>query len=73
MDWAEQWEAAKGITCLACGRETLRMLDGVCPKCARKAELTRALHTAVHSKAHRIDRLGQVAQLQRDLRELEKG
>jgi len=30
----EQWDKAGGVTCNGCGRETLRLIDGLCPECS---------------------------------------
>jgi NMD protein affecting ribosome stability and mRNA decay len=32
----EEWERAKGVPCPRCNNETLRLIDGVCPQCARE-------------------------------------
>lgn len=30
----EEWERARGVLCPRCNNETLRFIDGVCPRCA---------------------------------------
>lgn len=36
------WEDAGGVECPQCHRETLRMLQGLCPACSREQGLVRA-------------------------------
>lgn len=31
---SNEWEKARGPDCPSCGKETLRLLDGECPRCA---------------------------------------
>jgi NMD protein affecting ribosome stability and mRNA decay len=33
----EDWERAGGVYCPGCGQETVRLLNGLCPTCAREA------------------------------------
>lgn len=35
---SENFEKAKGLPCPRCGREALRLINGVCLRCAREAE-----------------------------------
>lgn len=35
----EDWEKAKGLDCPSCGRETQRLVNGVCPACQRRRGL----------------------------------
>lgn len=37
----DNWERARGIQCPSCHRETLQLIMGVCPTCARKDEMAR--------------------------------
>ena len=30
------WDKAGGLVCPECGRETVRMIDGLCPECHKK-------------------------------------
>jgi predicted amidophosphoribosyltransferase len=32
----DEWERARGVLCPRCNNETLRLMDGVCPRCARE-------------------------------------
>ena len=34
----KDWERSGGNPCPSCHKETLRLIDGVCPVCARKAK-----------------------------------
>jgi len=34
----EGWERAKGVICPRCGQETLRIIDGLCPRCVQAKE-----------------------------------
>jgi len=36
-----EWESAQGVICPACERETLRIIDGICPQCANAKEFKR--------------------------------
>lgn len=41
--WAtnEDWDNARGLVCSSCGREAMRVTDGLCPECRRKVEAER--------------------------------
>ena len=38
---SKEWHSAKGVICLECEQETLRIIDGLCPQCYRNREAER--------------------------------
>ena len=52
----EDWERAKGDPCPRCGQDTVRLIDGACPACAKKAK-------------ERSEQEAEMAALSRSLRE----
>ena len=34
----DEWGKATGVNCNGCGRETLRVIEGLCPECSRAVE-----------------------------------
>jgi len=35
------WDRARGVICQECGRETLQIINGLCPKCSKAKEMNR--------------------------------
>lgn len=35
----EDWEKATGFICSDCGRETMRVIDGLCPQCHNRVSM----------------------------------
>lgn len=38
----EDWEKGGGVYCSGCHRETMQLIEGLCPQCRRDAEAERA-------------------------------
>lgn len=67
--WDENWERAKGDKCSFCGRESLRLIKGLCSECDYFSSLKQELEQLAQAK-HKLslDELGRLAQLQSELR-----
>lgn len=56
---ANNWESARGIVCPHCGRETFRMINGMCPSCCHDINL---------AEAQRAEARALIRELRRQLR-----